>query len=172
MWFSHALFKLPMSPGNRQYSLWPRTFPNLVFLHSRLKVDNHTKVHNINMNEAPWSLATQVWQDLDKKTWCDNLVGCGGRCAHTCIHVCLRVGLLTSSWFRYSFQSPRINKGTDLGAICQKLCCMIMRNWAAHTKPNIYLNSIMNKKKLDTLQNSSHDSRVLENAVKPKNNAF
>lgn len=27
-------------------------------------------------------------------------------------------------------------------------------------------------KKLDTLQNSSHDNRVLENAVKPKNNAF
>lgn len=30
----------------------------------------------------------------------------------------------------------------------------------------------MNKKKLDLLQYSSHDNRVLENAVKPKNNAF
>lgn len=39
-------------------------------------------------------------------------------------------------------------------------------------KPDIYLNSIMNKKKPDRLQYSSHDNKLVENAVKSKNNAF
>jgi hypothetical protein len=60
------------------------------------------------------------------------------------------------------FSLPGSIKGTNLGAIWQKLCCMIMISWEAHTKPNIYLNGIMNKKKLDKLQYSSHDNRVVE----------
>ena len=52
---------------------------------------------------------------------------------------------------------------------------MIMRIWTAHLKkkkkPDIYLNSIMNLK-TDRLQYSSHDNKLVENAVKCENNAF